>query len=125
MPKLKTEQFGPGDQTWIGPGSAGIAGRTEWMDTADFAGKATNGVVPSGTALALVAGQLKPYDAAAGTDASKLIGFLLTDQPVSAGRIGVPVFDHGRVQVKNLPEAFTPPATVSDLTRVVYVGSGA
>lgn len=125
MPKLKIEPFGPGDQTWIGPGSAGIAGRTEWMNTADFAAKAKDGVIPAGTPLALVAGQLKPYDAAAETTASTLIGFLLTAQSVSAGKIGVPVFDHGRVVTAKLPEVFAVPEAGKDRTRVVYVESEA
>lgn len=123
MPKLKTETFGPGDLSWIGPDSA-KAGRTEWMDTADeaFTPKVVNGVVPSGTPLALVGGQLKPYDATAETDASILIGFLYTDQPRNVGKLGVPVFDQGRVNITKLPGgAFTAPAPEKDATNVTYM----
>lgn len=123
MPKLKTETFGPGDLSWIGPDSA-KAGRTEWLDTADtaFAAKVVNGVVPSGTPLALVGGQLKPYDSAAATDASILIGFLYADQPRGVGKIGVAVFDQGRVNISKLPGgAFTPPAPAKDATNVTFM----
>lgn len=121
MPKYQTETFGPGDQSWIGPGSAWQAGRTEWMNTTDFATKAKNGVIPSGTALALVDGQLKPYNGAGGDDTGKLIGFLLTAQPANAGKIAVPVFDQGRVVVRLLPDKpFTVPAPEKDLTAIVY-----
>ena len=123
MPKMKTETFGPGDLSWIGPDSA-KAGRTEWLDSADaaFTAKAVNGVIPSGTPLALVSGQLKPYDKDASTDAGILIGFLYTDQPTGVGNIGVAVFDQGRVNTTKLPGgAFTPPAPEKDATNVTFM----
>nr|DAL17236.1 MAG TPA_asm: HEAD DECORATION PROTEIN [Caudoviricetes sp.] len=116
MPKLKTETFGPGDLSWIGPDSAN-AGRTEWVDTADtdFTAVAVDGVIKSGTPLALDDGQLKPY-----TDGDVLIGFLYTDQPINVGTLGVPVFDRGRVDVSRLPATFTVPAADKDRTHCTF-----
>lgn len=121
MPKFKTEKFGPGDQSWLGSAHGIGNARTEWMDTADFSGKAEDGVIPSGTALALVSGQLKPYNSAGGDDTAKLVGFLMTDQPVGVGKIGVAVLDHGRVRTDRLPEAFTAPSDANNLTTIVFV----
>lgn len=122
MPKIKTETLGPGDLSWIGPDSA-KAGRTEWLNTADaaFTPKVVNGVIPSGTALALVSGQLKPYNSAGSGDAAVLIGFLYTDQPVGVGNLGVPVFDHGRVDITRLPEVFTVPDPDGDRTNCTFM----
>lgn len=123
MPKYKTETFGPGNLSWIGPDSA-KAGRTEWIDSADadFAALVVDGVVPSGTPVALVSGQLKPYNSAASTDAKVLVGFLYTDAPRNVGRLGVPVFDHGRVNIAKLPgAAFTAPSAANDRTQCVYM----
>lgn len=126
MPKIKIEKLGAGDQSWIGAGSIQNSNRTEWMQTSDFAGKASGGVIPSGTALALVNGQLKPYNHEGGDDTAKLIGFLAVDVPVGAGKVGVAVFDAGRVRVERLPDsAFTVPAPEKNLTAIVFVKKGA
>lgn len=118
MPKFKTETFGPGDLSWIGPDSA-KAGRTEWLDSADpaFTALAVDGVIKSGTPLALDSGQLKPY-----VDGDVFVGFLYTDQPVNVGKLGVPVFDKGRVNIEKLPGGtFTPPTPEFDRSQVIYM----
>lgn len=122
MPKLKTETLGPGDLSWIGPDSA-KAGRTEWLDTADtaFADHTVGGVILSGTPLALVSGRLKPYDAAGTGSAAVLIGFLYTDQPVNVGKLGVPVFDQGRVDITRLPKTFVAPDPDGNATNVTFM----
>lgn len=126
MPKLNIEKLGAGDQSWIGAGSVQNSNRTEWMQTSDFTGKAKNGVIPSGTALALLNGQLKPYNSAGGDDTAKLVGFLAVDVPVGAGKVGVPVFDTGRVRMERLPDsAFAVPAPEKNRTAIVFIKKGA
>lgn len=122
MPGFKSESFGAGDQSWLGSTHGIRNARTEAFDPADFTSVTVSGTVPSGTALAKLAGKLVPYDAAAETDAGKLVGFLLTDQSATHGARGVPVLDHGRVKVANLPNSsFTPPAAAKDLTTIVFI----
>lgn len=87
MPRMKTETFGGGDQSWIGAGAPGITeGRTEIVDISTFTAAThyPNGFLPSGLPVAKVSGVLVPYDAteATTTDAGVLAGFILTDQPV-------------------------------------------
>ena len=125
MPGFKSESFSAGDQSWLGSTHGIRNARTEHLDPADFSGKAVNGVIPSGTALAMVSGKLAPYDAGGSGGAEKLVGFLLTDQSVSAGARGVPVFDHGRVKIANLPDkAFTAPEADKNLTTIVFIPKG-
>lgn len=126
MPKLKIEKLGPGDLSWVGAGSLDISRRTEWMQTSDFTSKAADGVIPAGTALAIKAGQLKPYNPSGDTDTQKLVGFLGADIPVGAGKIGVSVVDSGRVVIANLPDkSFAVPAPEKDLTSIVFIPKGA
>lgn len=121
MPGYKSESYGAGDQSWLGSTHGIRNARTEAFDPANFTSVTVDGTIPSGTALAKIAGELVPYDATAETDASKLVGFLLTDQSSTAGARGVPVLDHGRVKVGNLPKPFTVPAAGKDLTTIVFI----
>ena len=116
MPKIKTESVSPGDQTWLGSLHGVEAARTLTLDP----------VIPSGTTLAISGKKVVPYDQAGGGDSAKLVGFLLTDQPSDRGRLAVPVVDHVRVKIANLPDTgFAVPAAGNDLTSCVYIPKGA
>lgn len=126
MPKIKTESVSPGDQTWLGSLHGLEAARTLTLDPADFTAKTRDRVIPSGTALAISSKKVVPYDQAGGGDSAKLVGFLLTDQPSDRGRLAVPVVDHVRVKIANLPDTgFAVPAAGNDLTSCVYIPKGA
>lgn len=128
MPRLKTETFGGGDQSWLGS-THGIANaRTEIIDISAFTAGThyPNGYIPSGLPVAKVGGVLVPYDATEGTTTGNgvLAGFVLTDQPVvGTADFGVPLLDHGRVKVANLPISFTAPAAAAKraATTIVFV----
>lgn len=131
MPRMSTETFGAGDQSWLGSSHGIWECRTEVLDISTFT-EAThypNGYIPSGTPVAKVAGVLVPYTSAEGTTtgAGVLAGFLFTDQPVvGTADFGVPVLDHGRVKTAKVPVgtgAFTAPvaALKSVATTVVFI----
>lgn len=128
MPRFTTENFGAGDQSWLGS-SHGIGEcRTETVDISAFT-QAThfpNGYIPSGTPVAKVAGLLVPYDAteATVTGAGVLAGFVFTDQSTDGvADLPVALLDHGRVKVANLPVTFTAPAAEAKraATTIVYL----
>ena len=129
MPRMKTETFGGGDQSWIGAGAHGITdARTEILDISAFTAGThyPNGFIPSGLPVAKVGGVLVPYDPTEGvtTNAGVLAGFVLTDQAVAgAADFGVPLYDHGRVVTANLPIAFTAPTAAAKkaATTIVFV----
>lgn len=131
MPRMKTDSFGGGDQSWIGAGAPGINDcRTEVLDISTFTAGThfPNGFIPSGLPVAKVGGVLVPYDATEGTTtgAGVLAGFVLTDQPVigaSTPDFGVPLYDSGRVVTANLPIAFTVPTAAAKkaATTIVFV----
>lgn len=129
MPRMSTQTFGGGNQSWIGSGAHGISdGRTEILDISAFTAGThyPNGYIPSGLPVAKVGGVLVPYDATEGTTtgAGVLAGFVLTDQPVvGTADWGVPLYDHGRVVTANLPIAFTAPAAAAKkaATTIVFV----
>lgn len=132
MPRMRTETFGGGDQSWIGAGAHGITdARTEILDISAFTAGThyPNGFIPSGLPVAKVGGVLVPYDPTEGvtTNAGVLAGFVLTDQPVIGGStgpdFGVPLYDHGRVVTANLPIAFTAPTAAAKkaATTIVFV----
>lgn len=126
MPRLKTETFGGGDQSWLGS-THGIANaRTEVLDISAFTAGThyPNGFIPSGTPVAKVGGVLVPYDddEDEATGAGILAGFVLTDQPVvGTADFGVPLLDHGRVIVSKLPVAFVAPAAAAKRAATTFV----
>lgn len=128
MPRYSAETFGAGDQSWLGSSHALANCRTETVDISAFT-KAThfpNGFIPSGTPVAKVGGVLVPYDATEATvaDAGVLAGFIFTDQATDGvANLPVPLFDHGRVKVANLPVAFVAPAAEAKRanTTIVYL----
>lgn len=126
MPRLRSETIGGGDQSWLGSSHGIHNARTETIDISAFTANThyPNGYIPSGTPVAIVSGLAVPYDVTAGTTtgAGILAGFVLTDQPV-VGTIdfGVPVLDHGRVNVAKVPYAsFAKPLTAKDATTIVF-----
>ncbi len=128
MPRLKNETVGGGDQSWLGS-THGIANaRTEILDISAFTANThyPNGYIPSGLPVAKVSGVLVPYDATEGTTtgAGVLAGFVLTDQAVvGTADFGVPVYDHGRVEVAKLPVSFTVPTAAAKraATTIVFI----
>lgn len=121
MPGYKSEDFSAGDQSWLGSTHGLRNARTEAFNPTAFSSVAVDGVIPSGLPLAKVGGSLVPYAPTAETDASILVGFLLTEQRTAGGAHGVPVLDHGRVKTNRLPVTFTPPAAAKNLTTIVFI----
>lgn len=126
MPRLKSETFGAGDQSWLDSSHALRNSRTEVLDISAFSSSTNypNGYIPSGTPLAKVGGMVVPYTSAEGTTtgAGVLHGHLLTDQPV-VGTVdfAVPVQDHGRVKAAKVPagtDAFTAPVAAGKRANV-------
>jgi hypothetical protein len=121
MPRLKSETFGAGDQSWLDSTHAMRNSRTEVIDISAFTAGThyPNGFIPSGTPLAKVGGMMVPYTSAEGTTTGAGIfwGHLLTDQPV-VGTVdfAAPVLTHGRVKSAKVPtgtDAFTVPAAAA------------
>ncbi|MCL2089852.1 MAG: head decoration protein [Micrococcales bacterium] len=126
MPRLTTETFGGGDQSWLGSTHGVADARTEVLDVSTLTPTThyPDGYVPSGTPVAKVAGRLVPYDPDDGTTdgAGVLAGFVLTDQKVVGdGDLAVPVLDHGRVVVANLPVPFAVPEAADKRAAVTVV----
>lgn len=125
MPRLKIENFGAGDQSWLGSTHGIRNARTETLDISGFTAGThyPNGYIPSGTAVAKVSGLLVPYASAGTGGTAVLAGFVLTDSPVN-GTVDFPValLDHGRIKTANLPFAWTAPtAAANDATTCVYI----
>lgn len=128
MPGLKSETFGGGDLSWLGTAHGIANARTEILDISAFTAGThyPNGYIPSGLPVAKVGGVLVPYDATEGTvtAAGILAGFVLTDHKVDGtADFGVPLYDHGRVKVANLPISFTAPAAAAKraATTIVFI----
>lgn len=129
MPRVKSESFGAGDQSWLGSAHSLRNSRTEVLDISTFTAGThyPNGYIPSGTPLAKVGGMMVPYTSAEGTttNAGVLAGHLLTDQPVvGTNDFDVPVLDHGRVKTAKVPQgtdAFTAPVAAAKRIAVTIV----
>ena len=124
MPKLRSESFGGGDQSWLGS-AHGIANcRTETIDVSAFT-QATHypdGYIPSGFPVAKVNGLLVPYNAAGADGSQNIAGHIFTDQAVvGTGNLPAPLLDHGRVKTARVPLAgFAAPASQPN-TNIVYL----
>lgn len=128
MPRLTSETFGSGDQSWLGSTHGIHECRTETVDISAFTAGThyPDGYIPSGTPVAKVGGVLVPYDKTEGTTtaAGVLAGFIFTDQKVSgAGDFGAPLLDHGRVKVAKVPLSggFVAPAAAAKSAAVQFV----
>lgn len=109
MPRLVSETFGSGDQSWLGS-SHGIHNcRTVTIDRSSLTAAThyPDGYVRSGQPLAIVGGLAVPYNSAGADGSQVLAGFLLADASM-AGTEDVPaaLLWHGRIIVANLPVTF-------------------
>lgn len=128
MPRLKTETFGSGDQSWLGSTHGIRNARTVTIDVSAFTAGThyPDGYIPSGTPVAIVANLAVPYDKTEGTvtGAGILAGFILTDQPV-VGTVDfpAPLLDHGRVIVSKVPYSggFATPAAAAKRAATNFV----
>jgi len=128
MPKLRQETFGSGDMSWLGSAHGLRNARTAILDISAFTAGThyPEGYIPSGTPVALAAGLLVPYDKTEGTTtgAGILAGFVLTDQPVvGTADFGVPLLDHGRINVAKVPYSggFAAPAAAAKKAATTFV----
>ena len=111
MPRIKSESFGGGDQSWLGS-THGIGNcRTETLDPATFT-KAThypNGYFPSGLIVDIADPQaVKPFTGGAGEKLAFLMGDHETDGVED--RAGAFLF-HGSIRTGFLPVSTNLPAT--------------
>lgn len=128
MPKLRIDTAGAGDQSWLGSSHGKYHARTETVNVGAFTAGThyPNGYLPSGTAVALVAGLLVPYDKAEATltGAGVLAGHIVTDQAVvGTANFAAPLLDHGRVKAAKVPNAFVAPVAAAKKasTTIVYI----
>ncbi len=129
MPKLRTETFGPGDQSWLGSTHGLRNARTGVIDISTFtpATHYPDGFIPSGFPVAFVGGVYVPYDPTVGvtTGAGVLAGHILTEQRVIGIQdFAAPIFDHGRVKtakVTAILTGFAKPIAAKDATNIVYI----
>ena len=110
MPKIRTETFGSGDQTWLGSDHGIFNAETGPIDISTFT-KATHypdGYIKSGTPVnAANLGVIKPWTAAAG----ERLAFVLFDMPTDgAADFAAALHWTGRIYTDRLPVAFTAPA---------------
>lgn len=128
MPRMKSETFGSGDQSWLGSAHGIRNARTVTIDISAFTAGThyPDGYIPSGTPVAIVANQAVPYDKteATVTGAGILAGFILTDQPVvGTADFPAPLLDHGRVIVSKVPYSggFAAPAAAAKKAATNFV----
>ena len=123
MPKLRTESFSPGDQTWLGSDHGIFNCRTSTIDISTFV-KATHypdGYIRSGQAVNVAdEATVKPWTDAA----NEVLGFVLTDQPTDGvADFAVPILRHGTIATDRLPSALT--KATGDSKNFVFVVRGA
>jgi hypothetical protein len=129
MPRLSTETFGAGDQTWLASTHGITECRTVTIDISAFTAGThyPNGYIPSGTPLALAAGIAVPYTSAEATTtgAGILAGHLFTDQKVvGTTDFAAPLLDHGRIKTSKVPQgtdAFTAPVAAAKRINVTTI----
>lgn len=118
MPRIKTERFGSGDQTWLASDHGIFNARTSVLDVSAFS-EATHfpdGYFPSGLPVnAADEGAVKPWTGGEG----EALGFVLTDQATDGVEdLNVPVIRHGLIKTNKLPVAFTAPKAAGQFTFV-------
>lgn len=110
---ISRKTYGGGDHSWLGSRHGVANARSVTLSGAAFAG-----AVESGQPIAIVGGLGVAYNPA-GTDGSQtLAGFVIGGFSVDGADTAVPVLDHGRIIVANLPVAFTAPANTGQF---IYV----
>lgn len=129
MPKLRTETFGAGDQSWLGS-LHGIGNcRTVTPDLTAFTANThyPDGYLKSGIPLAIVTTNSQkravPYVSGGTGGTGVLAGFLLNDEPVVGSQVQpTAMLDHGRIRTSRLPVAFTAPTTTpTNATTCVFI----
>jgi hypothetical protein len=127
-----TENFGPGDQSWLGSRRGVDTAQTVTLDATACASLVTQGYIPSGVPLAYNPStkKMEPYDhTGSGGTAYKatLAGFLVADVPVvvapgetGVGDIVAAMLDFGRIVTNRLPVALgtTTPTTTGQFVFV-------
>jgi hypothetical protein len=129
MPRLTSETFTGGDQSWLGSAHGIANARTETVDISAFTAGTHYplGYIPSGFPVAKVGGLLVPFDPTVGTvtGAGVLAGHLLTDFKVSgAADLPAALLDHGRVKtakVVSILATFVAPIAAKNATTIVYI----
>lgn len=103
MPKLRTETFGSGDQSWLGSTHGIGNARTSVIDVSAFTAAThyPDGYIRSGTEVnAANESAVTPYTGAAGEQ----LGYVLTDQRVVGSQdFDAPILRHGIINISNLP----------------------
>lgn len=124
MPKLRTENFGSGDQTWLGSTHGIRNARTAVIDISAFTAGThyPDGYLRSGTEVNTAdETAVTPYTGAAG----EKLGYLLTDQKVNGGEdFGAPILRHGLINTANLPIAHAA-STGASTEGFVFIGGDA
>ncbi|MGX9346634.1 head decoration protein [Microbacterium sp. KNMS] len=124
MPKLRTENFGAGDQTWLGSTHGIRNARTAVIDISTFTAAThyPDGYLRSGTEVnAANEAAVTPYTGAAGEQ----LGYLLTDQKVNGAEdFGAPILRHGIINISKLPIAHVASTGASE-AGFTFVGGNA
>jgi hypothetical protein len=122
MPKLRTENFGSGDQSWLGSTHGIRNARTSVIDISTFTAAThyPDGYLRSGTEVnAADEAAVKPYTGAEGEQ----LGYILTDQKVEGtGDFGAPILRHGIINTANLPIAHVATGDGVAAAGFVFVG---
>lgn len=123
MPRMGSETFTSGDQSWLGSTHGIYNAKTETVNVSAFTAGThyPEGYLPSGTPVALVGGLLVPYDKteATTTGAGILAGFIRDDIPIKpayltgSANVAAPVVDHGRIKSARVPHAFVAPVAAA------------
>ena len=122
--RMKTEQFGTGDQTWLASAHGMRNAGTAVIDISTF-NKNTHypdGYVRSGTPVNIADPKaVVPYV----DGASAVLGFVLFDQPTDGVTdFPAPILRHGQVNLDKVPVTLTKPAT-GDARGFVFTTKGA
>ena len=121
MPRLMSETFGGGDQSWLASAHGIRNCRTSILDVSTFT-KAThdpNGYFPSGLEVNVASETaVKPWTGANG----EKLGFLFTDQRTDGVEdLNVPILRHGMVKTARLPIAHVAATTAADANGFTFI----
>lgn len=118
MPQLspRIEQFGPGDQSWLGSRHGVENSIPGTYDVTAGSAKIVDGYLKSGEPLALntSTNKYQPYNSAGSNGTNVLAGFLIADVPViaGAGDVMIAIGVHLYVRKSKLPSPIgTAPTT--------------
>lgn len=121
MPQLspRIEQFGPGDQSWLGSRHGVENAISGTFDVTAGASKVVDGYLKSGEPLAYNTTSHKyvPYNSGGSGDVTTLAGFLIADVPVvaGAGDVMIAIGKHLFVRRSKLPSPIPTNPTTTGL----------